>query len=351
MIAQGADTIVPLDSISAAPSTRLPAPAALAAGTAAASEALLSLGRWLQAQAYRFVCPTPETHARVIERSPDREAQSLEDVFGWNLPFAPGVMPDSVIHWLHEARMLSHIGSRLRSGVRFASIGNRLFVHSSHPTLDRDAVFFGPDTYRFARFVETVLSAPWPYPVRSMADIGCGAAAGAILALDVLDGRDLQRVILRDINPKALQFAATNAALNDCGVLDFSLGDSLTDVDADFDLIIANPPYMIGDGLEREYRDGGAHQGTDLALRFLGDAVDRLAPGGRIVLYTGTPVVRGVDTFLRHASALLDRTSLPYRYTELDPDVFGESLALPQYADVDRIAVAGLVVSRPGGDR
>ncbi len=328
-----------------------PSPSFVPRPVPAPNEALLSLGRWLSSQSYRFVCPTPDSHSRVLERAPERQAQSLEDVFGWNLPFATGVVPDAVIHWLHEAGALSHMGSRLRSGVRFASIGERLFAHSSFPTLDPEAVFFGPDTWRFTRFVDSVLSAPWPFPVRTVADIGCGTGAGAICALDALDGRDLQRVLLRDVNPRALQFAATNAQLNASGTLELGLGDALAEVDAEFDLLMANPPYMIDDGLRRAYRDGGPHRGVDLALHFLSDAIDHVAPGGRIVLYTGTPIVRGVDTFMLHARPVLERASLRYRYTELDPDVFGESLSLPQYADVDRIAVAGLVAFRPGGDR
>ncbi len=319
--------------------------------SAVPQEALLCLGRWLREQDYRFVCLTPDSHARVLERSPHREAQTLEDVFGWNLPFGPGMLPDRVIHWLHDATLLSHIGSRMRSGVRFATIGEHLFVHASFPTLEPDAVFFGPDTYRFTRFVESALSSPWPFPVRSLADIGCGTGAGAIVALDSLDGRAVRRVLLRDVNARALQFAATNMVLNGGGHAELGLGDALSDVDGLFDLIIANPPYMMDDGLERSYRDGGARGGVDVALRFLADALDRLAPGGRILLYTGSPVSRGIDPFLLHAGALLDALPLDYRYAELDPDVFGESLSLPQYADVDRIAAVGLVVSRPGGDR
>lgn len=345
-----------LNSASVASVSRMPHPGALGASTHSstlhsANEALLELGRWLQAQSYHFVCPTPDTHARVMERAPDRQALSLEDVFGWNLPFARGVMPDCVVHWLHEAQALSHMGTRLRSGVRFASIGDRLFAHSSYPTVDSDAVFFGPDTYRFVRLVETVLSSPWPHAVRSMADIGCGSGAGAISAIDGIDPHALERALLRDLNPRAMQFAATNAALNASGKFELSLGDSLDGVDGRFDLIIANPPYMMDDGLHRVYRDGGANGGVDLALRFLTDAVDHLSPGGRIVMYTGTPIVRGVDPFLRHASALLDDASMRYRYTEIDPDVFGESLSLPQYGEVDRIAAVGLVVSSAGGGR
>lgn len=336
--------IVALDALSA-PST------SATSRVARIDDSLLALGRWLQAQDYRFACPTPASHARVLERSPEREATSLVDVFGWNLPFVSDTVPAAVIKWLNEAGALAHMGSRLRSRVRFSTIGPRLFVHSSYPTLDADAVFFGPDTFRFSRLVEEVLRESWPHPVRTLVDIGCGSGAGAILAAEALDPSTLRRVVLRDCNPRALDYAATNVALNLTPHAELSLGEVLADLDTEFDLIIANPPYMLGDGLQRAYRDGGGLGGVEIALRFLSDGLRHLAPGGRMVLYTGTPIIGGHDQFRSYAGALLDPSGLRYRYRELDPDVFGESLSLPEYAGVDRIAVVALVVSRDGGLR
>ena len=36
------------------------------------------------------------------------------------------------------------------------------------------------------------------------------------------------------------------------------------------------------------------------------------------------------------------------RRQELDPDIFGEQLSDPAYADVDRIAAVGIIVRRRG---
>src|SRR3546814_3645905 len=55
-------------------------------------EALLSLLRLLKQQDYRFVTPTPATHARVIARPDRKRARSLEDILGWSLPFEPSVL-------------------------------------------------------------------------------------------------------------------------------------------------------------------------------------------------------------------------------------------------------------------
>jgi hypothetical protein len=61
-------------------------------------------------------------------------------------------------------------------------------------------------------------------------------------------------------------------------------------------------------------------------------------------MYTGTAVVAGRDVFLEHAKEILSRAGLRFRYEEIDPDVFGEELDEPAYADVERIAAVGLVV-------
>lgn len=44
----------------------------------------------LAAQRYKFICPTPETHARVIAKRTRLEgplvARTLQDLLGWSIP-------------------------------------------------------------------------------------------------------------------------------------------------------------------------------------------------------------------------------------------------------------------------
>ena len=75
-------------------------------------------------------------------------------------------------------------------------------------------------------------------------------------------------------------------------------------------------------------------------------ALAHLAPGGRLLLYTGVAIVDGCDPLLAELEALLKRFDGSWTYREIDPDVFGEELARPVYADVDRIAAVGLVATR-----
>ncbi len=60
--------------------------------------------------------------------------------------------------------------------------------------------------------------------------------------------------------------------------------------------------------------------------------------GGRLLLYTGSAIVAGEDSFLRAIRQELSRPGVRYSYRELDPDVFAEELLRPAYADVERIA-------------
>ena len=73
------------------------------------------------------------------------------------------------------------------------------------------------------------------------------------------------------------------------------------------------------------------------------EGLARLTPGGRLVLYTGTPIVGGIDALFDLIEPLLQLHCSQFVYEEIDPDVFGEELEKKAYASVDRIAAVGLV--------
>ncbi|WP_428311458.1 methyltransferase [Hydrocarboniphaga sp.] len=309
------------------------------------NDALLKLLQLLKRREYRFVTTTPLTHARVLARDHLRQghdaSRALNEVFGWNREFVADALDEELRATMHDAGLMlqQQRAGAYRSALRVSSLGDALLLHSAYPTLAADSVFFGPDTYRFAQFVAAHL--PAARPGLRCADIGCGSGAGAIAAASLLPGSDW---LLTDINPRALALAAINAA-HAGFAMQTLLSDVLAGADSDFDLLICNPPYLADDQ-QRAYRDGGADLGRALSLRIAREACERLAPDGRLLLYTGVAIVDGVDPFLLELRALLDAHDCRWSYRELDPDVFGEELERPVYAQTDRIAAIGLVVER-----
>lgn len=304
---------------------------------------LLHLGRRLLADGYRFVTPTPLTHQRVNQRDEGQMADTLRDVFGWSRPFAPGLLLADEQRQLQDAQVIDAFEGQLKSRVRWSSLDDLLFVHSAFPTEAADAVFFGPDTYRFAQLIHAHLQQNFA-PIHRAVDIGCGAGVGAIL---IGRARREAEVLALDINPAALRLTAINAALAEVANVEVRASDLLQGVDGEFDLIVANPPYMA-DPAERAYRHGGGTLGAGLSLRIVEQALNRLAPGGSLLLYTGVAMVDGRDPFLDTVLPRLDEKRFAWTYRELDPDVFGEELLNPGYQRVDRIAVVALTVTRMG---
>ena len=308
--------------------------------------------RHLAGSGYRFTTPTPLTHQRVLAHRSPQMAATLRDVFGWNMPFKIATcvgMTRELLAAMRGAGVLQTQGDVMRCLVRVGSIGDELFVHSAYPTSQEDAVFFGPDTYRFAQFVQhgvATFKCDGSQPVR-MLDVGCGSGAGGIVAARALAKSGPVEVCMNDINPLALQYTAVNASFAGVPVKP-ALGNALRAVKGDFDLIISNPPYL-DDKAQRAYRHGGAGLGRALSVRIGQEALTRLAPGGRLLLYTGVAIVGGVDAFLIDMQPLLTDAQFEWSYSEIDPDVFGEELDQPAYANVERIAVVGLTVTRKTG--
>lgn len=176
-------------------------------------------------------------------------------------------------------------------------------------------------------------------------DIGCGSGIGALL---IAQGARHAQVSALDINPLALRYTAVNAALAGLANVSVEPSDLLTGITGTFDLIVANPPYML-DARQRVYRHGGGALGADLSLRIVEQACERLTPGGTLLLYTGVAIVEGRDALLEAARLRLAGPDLSWHYRELDPDVFGEQLLEPGYEQVERIAAVALTVTRRGG--
>jgi methylase of polypeptide subunit release factors len=304
-----------------------------------ADSALLDLLALLERSGYNFTAVTNATHALVASRPAKQEARNLRDVFGWSRPFARGTIPDQAVELLDRANLLEREDGLLRSPIRVSRIHGRLIIHSAYPSDDPNAVFLGPDTYRFADFLRLELVRFGG--VRRLVDVGAGAGGGAITAAPVVPGA---RLTLCDVNPVALRLARINA--RHAGLEVETVEGGIEEVRGAFDAAIANPPFMI-DEESRTYRDGGDMHGGRVSLDWALEITKRLDPGGRLLLYTGSAIVDGRDELREALERELGAKGCSVRYRELEPDIFGEELEKPVYADVERIAAVGAVVEKP----
>jgi methylase of polypeptide subunit release factors len=312
-----------------------------------AAAALTALGRTLHALDYRFTTVTPATHRRVNRRAENVWARDLRGALGWSRPWRDGVLLPEVDAQLLEAGLREEVKQDSDTGwracVRASTIGQRLYFHSAWPTTDEDAVFFGPDTYRY---VSALKRAPKELrrPVRRAVDIGCGAGPGAIeLALCCPDAT----VYATDINENALALTAINAELNGANMVIPCRSNLLDGVDGLFDVVMSNPPYIL-DADELPYRHGGGEHGAELSIEIVKAALARLHPGGSLLLYTGVAIIDGEDHFLSAIRPLLEEDCEEWRYEELDPDVFGGQLECEGYEKVERIAAVWLHAVKRG---
>lgn len=307
----------------------------------AADRALLALGEALRDAGYRFTTITPASHQRISRRVPTGAA-TLRDIFGWSRSFAANDLPSDMLANLDEAGALDRSDDGLRSMVRFSTLGDQIFVHSAFPTEGADAVFFGPDTYRFARTIAQCIATLAPRAGLRILDIGAGSGAGGLHAASLLRNAT-PSVTLTDINRNALRYSRINAALSRVPDVEVLESDLYAQVDGAFDLIVSNPPYLV-DPLARLYRHGGGELGSALSLKIVEQGIEQLGPGGRLLLYTGTAIVDGVDRFEQHLRDTLSGRGVRIGYEEIDPDVFGEELDYPPYDRAERIAVVAVTI-------
>jgi SAM-dependent methyltransferase len=112
-------------------------------------------------------------------------------------------------------------------------------------------------------------------PVRRALDLGTGGGIQALLA-----ARHADLVVGVDISDRALAIAESNASRNGVANVEWRTGSWLEAVSGErFDLVLANPPYVISPESELLYRDSG-ERGDALVLRLLAEMPIVLEEGG-----------------------------------------------------------------------
>ncbi len=301
--------------------------------------AQLQLLETLDRLGYDFVPVTPATHRRILARPGTGIAADLRDIFGWSLPFRPDDIDPDILALVQAGGLIRPHPLGLATTARISRVRGRLFLHSAFPTDADDSVFLGPDSLRFLNFIHPLLERR--AGITRLVDIGAGAGVGGIsVAAEIPVGQ----TELADINLKALRLARVNAA--NAGLSPIIVeSNGLEAIQSGFDVAIANPPFIL-DSAGPVYRSGGGRLGTEISENWALAAARKLAPGGCVLLYTGSPIVKGFDTLRDALEQVLPALGCSLTWNELDPDIFGEELEKPAYGDVERIAAIGAVIDK-----
>ena len=199
-------------------------------------------------------------------------------------------------------------------------------------------------------------------------------------ALDLCTGNGIQAILLAahadhviatDVNTRALAYATFNTALNNAANVEVRAGSFFEPVEGEqFDLVVANPPYVVSPESAYLFRDGGL-RGDAVSELVVRGAPGALAPGAFAsvliawALEPDDPAARlrrwlegsGCDAFLLHTSTddPLETATLWNRDLLDRPDAYSAALDrwLAYYRElgIEHLGYACLVLRKRGDGR
>lgn len=140
---------------------------------------------------------------------------------------------------------------------------------------------FNPKVPRTGEFLAAQLDSRLVGREAEVLDMGTGSGVCAVIA-----ARYARRVVAVDINPEAVRCAGINAMLNHVEhKIDIRHGDLFAPVKERFDVVLFNPPFLLG--TPRDDRDR-AWRSNDVAERFAAGLDAHLKPDGFALVLLST---------------------------------------------------------------
>ena len=279
-----------------------------------------------------------------------------------------------------RARVEGHLGGELRERLENAHflVHDGDVVHGAARLVPHDELLIASD---HAAAAETHADHVPGVHRPSVALAHLTVRRGGERALDLCAGNGIQAILLAahaehvvatDVNGRALAYTRLNAALNGVDNVETRAGSFFEPVDGEqFDLVVANPPYVVSPETAYLFRDGGM-RGDGVSELVVRGIPQRLAPGAFAcvliawALDPDDPAERprtwlegsGCDAFLLHTSTddPIETATLWNRDLVDRPEAYADALDrwLAYYRElgIERLGYACLVLRKrlDGGD-
>ena len=179
-------------------------------------------------------------------------------------------------------------GDQLRAGVDLFCSGGMIFATDHRymllegDRLDEEPVMYiGMDSHGLVQTAPRAACA-------TVLDLCCGSGIQGLVAT-----RYGRKVVAVDLNPRAVRFARFNAQLNEASDYEVRLGSLYEPVAGEqFDVILANPPFVPSPEMGLAFRDGGV-RGESILRQIVAGAPTHLTKTGRLCIVTDLVDISG----------------------------------------------------------
>ena len=275
------------------------------------------------------------------------------------------VLPASFLDVCSRIGLLERTDDRLRARIVIVPIEDLLFASDAFDLLGSEdaAEFVLPASTHSANFLRLLTLRS---RVGSMLDLGCGCGIHALFA-----ARHCDNVVATDISPEAIRYTQFNASLNSIDNIECLSGDLFEPVaDRSFDLIISNPPFVIGPDQEFTYRDNRMELDEFCEL-VVGESARHLADGGHLQMLFESVEIEGepwnkriqawvselaCDTWLLHSPPISTRAYAMQRLSDISgelPSSEAKQTGWVEYLESRHVTAIhpGMIVLRKSGGR